>query len=333
MHRKLRWGIISTAEINDVVIDGIHRAARSELTAVASRDTNRARAYADRRNIPKAYGSYEELLKDPDIDVLYVSVPNTLHRQWAVEAADAGKHVLCEKPLVTTMSDFKKLEDAARKNRVVLFEAFMYLHHPQTRKVVELIRDDVLGRILHINAWFDYYLPDEVKDNIRLRPDTAGGSLWDVGVYPNSMAITMAMAGTPVEVRALTRYDGTEVDSSSYGFLTFSNGVNACIAASIKSPSRVGAHIVGKEGFISIEKPWKPGLDGRKTQILLLSRDGRSQVFKFPGISPYQCEVEAMEACVIDHAEPVVPLEESRNFLQSMLALHESGRRGVSVKA
>jgi len=332
VNRKLRWGIISTAEINDVVIDGIRRAARSELTAVASRDTDRARAYAERRNIPKAYGSYEALLKDPDIDVLYVSVPNTLHRQWAVEAADAGKHVLCEKPLVTTMSDFKKLEDAVRKNRVVLFEAFMYLHHPQTRKVVELIRDNTLGRILHINAWFDYYLPDEVQDNIRLRLDTAGGSLWDVGVYPNSMAITMAMAGPPVEVRALTRYDGTEVDSGSCGFLTFSNGTSACIAASIKSPLRVGAHIVGKDGFISIEKPWKPGLDGKKTRILLHSRDGRSQAFKFPGISPYQCEVEAMEACVIDRAEPVISLEESRSFLQSMLALHEAARRGVSVK-
>jgi xylose dehydrogenase (NAD/NADP) len=332
MGRSIRWGIISTAMINDVVIDGIRKAARSELAAVASRDPKRASAYAAQRNIPKAYGSYEELLKDPDIDALYISVPNTLHRQWAVEAVDAGKHVLCEKPLVTTMSDFKKLEDAVHKNRVVLFEAFMYLHHPQTRKVLELIRNNELGRILHINTWFDYYLPDEEKDNIRLRQETAGGSLWDVGVYPNSMAITLAMAGSPAEVRAVTRYDGTEVDSSSYGMLTFSNGVTAHFSSSIKSPFRVGTHVVGKDGFISIERPWKPGLDGKKTHILFQPREGREKVLKFPGISPYQCEVEAMEACVLDHAEPVVHLEQSKDFLRSMLALHDSARRGDPVK-
>jgi predicted dehydrogenase len=318
--------------INDVIIDGIRKSERSELIAVASRNPERARAYAERRNIPRAYGSYEELLRDPDIDVVYISVPNTLHRQWAVEAADAGKHVLCEKSLVTTMSDFKKLEDAAHKNRVVLFEAFMYLHHPQTLKVLELIRNGELGRILHINAWFDYYLPDEEKDNIRLKHDTAGGSLWDVGVYPNSMAITMAMAGAPAEVRAVTRYDGTEVDSSSYGILTFTNGVTAQIAASIKSSFRVGVHIVGRDGFVSINRPWKPGLDGKKTQIVLHSRKGRERVFKFPGISPYQCEIETMESCVLDHAEPLITLEQSKIFLQSMLALHDSARRGTPVK-
>jgi predicted dehydrogenase len=235
--------------INDVIIAGIRKAARSELVAVASRDGERAKSYAAKRSIPKAYGSYEDLLGDPDIDAVYISVPNTLHRQWAVEAADAGKHVLCEKPLVTTMSDFKKLEDAVSKNRVVLFEAFMYRHHPQTRKALELVSKGSLGELLHINTWFDYYLPDEEQDNIRLKVETAGGSLWDVGVYPNSMAVTMAMAGAPVEVRAVTRYEGTEVDSSSYGVLTFSNGVIAYVAASIKTPFREGTHIVGKDGF------------------------------------------------------------------------------------
>jgi len=332
MLQKVRWGIISTATINDVVIAGIRKAARSELMAVASRDLERAKSYASNRNIPKAYGSYEELLKDDEIDAVYVSVPNTLHRHWAVEAADAGKHVLCEKPLVTTISDFKKLEDAARKNRITLFEAYMYLHHPQTRKTLELIQNGALGKILYINCWFDYYLPDEEKDNIRLKRETAGGSLWDVGVYPNSMAITMAMAGAPVEVEAVTRYEGTEVDSSSYGVLRFSNGVITHIAASIKSPFRVGTHIVGKDGFISIERPWKPGLDGKKTQIILYTKDDKQEVFKFPGISPYRCEVEAMEACLIDGAKPVISLEQSKNFLLSMLALHESAKKGAPVK-
>jgi predicted dehydrogenase len=318
--------------INDVVIAGIRKAARSELLAVSSRDGERAKGYAEKRSIPRAYGSYEEMLGDADIDVVYISVPNTLHRDWAVKAADAGKHVLCEKPLVTTLSDYRKVEDAAMKNRVVLFEAFMYIHHPQTRKVVELIESGALGKLLYISAWFDYYLPDEEKDNIRVRKEMDGGSLWDVGVYPSSMAVTVAAAGAPVEAKAVTRYEGTEVDSSSYGTLTFSNGISAHICASIKSPFREGVHIVGSDGFITIDKPWKPGLDGKKTSILLTRKDDTQETYKFQGISPYQSEVEAMEACVLDEVEPVISLEQSKNFLRSMLALHESARIGRPVK-
>ena len=332
MARKLRWGILSTAMINDVVISGIRNTARSELVAVASRDGEKAKDYASKRNIPRAYGSYEEMLADPDIDVVYISVPNTLHCEWAVKAADAGKHVLCEKPLVTTMSDFRKVEDAATKNRVVLFEAFMYIHHPQTRKVVELIGEGALGKLLYIDAWFDYYLPDDETDNIRVKKEMHGGSLWDVGVYPNSMAITALQAGAPLEVRSVTRYEGTEVDSSSYATLTFSNDVVAHLCCSIKSPFREGVCIVGRDGCISIDKPWKPGLDGKKTSIRLTRKDDSQEIFKFPGISPYQSEVEAMEACILDGAEPIIPLEQSKNFLRSMLALHQSAQTGEPVK-
>ena len=331
MAQKIRWGILSTAMINDVVIAGIRKAARSELLAVSSRDAARARDYAEKRNIPRAYGSYDEMLADPDIDVVYISVPNTLHREWAVKAADAGKHVLCEKPLVTSMSDFRKVEDAATKNRVVLFEAFMYLHHPQSRKVFELIQSGALGKLLYISAWFDYYLPDEEKDNIRVRKEMDGGSLWDVGVYPNSMALAVAGAAA-VEAKAVTRYEGTEVDSSSYGTLTFADGIMAHVCSSIKSPFREGVHIVGSDGFITIDKPWKPGLDGRKASILLTRSDDTQETFKFPGISPYQCEVEAMEACLLDDAKPLISLEQSKDFLRSMLALHESARTGNPVK-
>ncbi len=332
MAQMVRWGILSTAMINDVVIAGIRKAARSELLAVSSRDGAKAKDYAEKRSIPRAYGSYEEMLSDPDINAVYISVPNTLHREWTVKAADAGKHILCEKPLVTTMSDFRKVEDAVTKNRVILFEAFMYIHHPQTRKVVGLIESGALGKLLYISAWFDYFLPDEEKDNIRVRKEMDGGSLWDVGVYPNSMAVTVAAAGAPVEAKAVTRYEGPEVDSSSYGTLTFSNDIIAQVCASIKSPFREGVHIVGSDGFITIDRPWKPGLDGKKTSIQLIRKDDSQETFKFPGISPYQSEVEAMEACILDDAEPIISLEQSKNFLRSMLALHESARTGRPVK-
>ncbi len=332
MTQKVKWGLLSTANINDMIIDGIKKAKRSELRAVASRDMQKARKYAAEKGIPNAYGSYDELLTDPDIDVVYISVPNTLHSQLAVKAIEAEKNVLCEKPLVTTMEDFSLIENALQKNSVVLFEAFMYLHHPQTRKVVELVQERALGELLYISSWFDYYLPDEEKGNIRVKKELDGGSLWDVGVYPNSMAITLASAGAPVEVRAVTRHKGTEVDSSSYGTLRFSNNVISQICASIKSPFRQGTNIVGTDGFIAIDSPWKPGLDGRKSQIAITDKNDTRRVFRFPGVSPYQSEVESMEACLLDGAKPVVSFEQSRDFLRSMLALHSAAASGKAEK-
>ena len=134
MANKIRWGLLSTANINKALIDPIRQAKRSELVAVASRDAAKAQTYAQEHGIPKAYGSYEALLADPDIDVIYNPLPNTMHSEWTIKAADAGKHVLCEKPLVTTLAEFDQVAAAAQRNQVTVFEAFMYLHHPQTRK-------------------------------------------------------------------------------------------------------------------------------------------------------------------------------------------------------
>jgi xylose dehydrogenase (NAD/NADP) len=331
MARKLRWGILSTATINDVVIDALRKASRSEPAAVASRDPGRAKRYASERGIRKAYGSYVELLSDPDIDAVYVSVPNALHGEWAVKAAEARKHVLCEKPIVTNMEDFARVESAAKRNCVVLFEAFMYLHHPQTLKVKELVRSGRLGRLLFIDSWFDYYLPREDTGNIRLDRELQGGSLWDVGTYPNSLSVTMAASKAPVQVFAVTAGDGADVDLRAYGHLTFADGLFAHFSASMRSPFRVGAHIVGEKGWINVDNPWKPGLDGRETRIVFAPSCGEEEVHRFPGVSPYLAEVEAMEACVLDGTEPLVPLALSREFLRSMLALRESARAGKAV--
>ncbi len=332
MPEKIRWGILSTATINDVIIEGIHNSPRSELIGVASRGPERAKKYASERNIPKAYGSYEAILDDREIDVVYISVPNALHCEWTVKAAEAGKHILCEKPIVTSTKDFDKIEPAAKKNNIVLFEAFMYLHHPQTSKVKELLNSGRLGDIKFINSWFDYYLPKDDVNNIRLKKEMHGGSLWDVGVYPNSLSITMAMSGAPVEVYAVKKIEDTDVDLSAYGHLRFSNNIIAQFSVSMRTPFRVGAHIVGEDGYIAIEKPWKPGLDRKETQIVFTTKENKTEVFRFPGVSPYQSEVEAMEACIIDSSDPLVPLSLSREFLKSMLALRESARKGKLVK-
>lgn len=333
MSEKIRWGILSTAQINDALLGPIRRARRSELAAVASRNLARAKAYAQKKSIPKAYGSYEELLADPEIDVVYISLPNTLHWEWTVKAAEAGKHVLCEKPLVNTVAEFDKVEAAARANHVTVFEAFMYLHHPQTLKVKEMIRSGQLGDLQLIISWFNFYLPPEDAQNIRLNPHTAGGCLWDVGVYPNSLAIVMSQAGAPVEVWASQIKGETGVDVAMTAQLKFANGVTAQISSGFRSPFRQGVHLVGNKGQVWLSDPWKPGNTGQQaSQIVYSTADGAAETIVIPAADPYLCEVEAMEACILDGAEPVVPLSLSRNFLRNILAIYESAASGKIVK-
>ncbi|MBN1993096.1 MAG: Gfo/Idh/MocA family oxidoreductase [Anaerolineae bacterium] len=332
MSKKIRWGILSTARINDALLDPIRQAKRSELAAVASRNLDKAKAYAQEKDIPKAYGSYEALLADPEIEVVYISLPNTFHQEWTVKAAEAGKHVLCEKPIVTSPEALDKVEAAAQANNVTVFEAFMYLHHPQTLKVKEMIEAGNLGRLSLIISWFNFYLPATDTNNIRLNPNMAGGSLWDVGVYPNSLAIVMAQAGAPVAVWANQIKGETGIDVVLAAQMKFTNGITAQISSGFRTPFREGAHIIGSDGQIWLKEPWKPGNGGKQdSQIVFSSRNDVVETVVIPATNPYLCEVEAMEACVLDGAQPVVPLSLSRDFLRSVLAMYESAKTGQPV--
>src|SRR5512134_1256793 len=156
MAGTLKWGLLSTAGINEAVIEPIRRAARSELLAVASRDAGRARAYAGERRIPRAYGSYEELLADRDVGAVYVSLPNSLHAEWTVKALQAGKHVLCEKPMTVSLEELDRVEQAAKASGRTVFEAFMYLHHPQTLRLREIVSSGGIGTIQLVSATFSF---------------------------------------------------------------------------------------------------------------------------------------------------------------------------------
>jgi len=333
MANKIRWGIISTARINEAILDPIREAKRSKLAAVASRSLDRAKAYAAEKDIPKAYGSYEDLLADPDIDVVYNSLPNNLHAEWTIKAAEAGKHVLCEKPITPTLTELDQVEAATKANNVTIFEAFMYLHHPQTLKVKEMIQSGKLGDLQLIVSWFNFYLPPEDTGNIRLNPDLAGGCTWDVGVYPNSIAIVMSQGDVPVGVWASQIKGETGVDVAMAAQLKFANGVTAQISSGFRSPFRQGAHFIGSEGRLWVGDPWKPGDEGEQdTRIIFTNKDDQEETIVIPATNPYLCEVEAMEACVLDGADPVVPLSLSRNFLRSILAIYESAQTGQVVK-
>lgn len=336
MPEKIRWGLLSTANINQALIDPIRQATRSELVAVGSRSQATADAYAKQHNIPKAHGSYEALLADPDVDVIYNPLPNKLHCEWTVKAADAGKHVLCEKPLVTTLADFDQVVAATQRNRVTVFEAFMYLHHPQTQTVLEMVRAGELGQVQQINSWFHFFLPPERATNIRLNADLHGGSLWDVGVYPNSAALMVAAAAgagdLPQTVWASQIVGETGVDVAMRTQMQFANGLIAQTSSGFRTPFREALHIVGDKGALQVVEPWKPGINGVESRASFTPVNGAEVAIVTPAINPYLCEVQAMEACLLDGAAPVLPLSRSRHFLQNVLALYASAQSGQPVQ-
>lgn len=331
MAKTLHWGLLSTANINRALIGPIRTSPNSDLVAVASRDIKRARSYADHWDISEAFGTYEAMLADPGIDVIYNSLPNALHADWTVRAAEAGKHVLCEKPVVTTLQDMDRIERAAEHHDVMIFEGFMYLHHPQTQRAHRIIEEGRLGELKLINSWFSFYLHPKNRDNIRLNAELHGGSMWDVGVYPSSMAITMADAGQPEEVWAQQTLGETGVDVDMIAQMHFANDVVAQVAAGFHMPFRQGAVIVGEDAILEIPQPWKPGADGKATRLILDPRDGEPETITIPPIDPYLCEVQAMEACILDKAEPVISLKTSRDFLRTTLAIYQSASDGKAV--
>lgn len=332
MADKLRWALLSTANINRALIGPLKNADRSELVAVASRDGDRAAAYAREWNIPRSFGSYEELLADPEIDVIYNSLPNSMHTPWSIKAAEAGKHVLCEKPMAVTLAEAEALGAAASANGVTIFEAFMYLHHPQTIMVRDLIDSGEIGDLQTIHSWFHFYLPASDTDNVRLASDLAGGSLWDVGVYPNSLAIAMTGGKAPEAVWAQGLLGESGVDVGIRAQYSFPGSVTAQISCGFRTPFREGAWFVGQDGIIEVPEPWKPGFDGHQSRITLKRRDDTTEEYIFPAANPYSCEVAAMEACVLDGAPPVVPLSLSREFTRTILAVYESAATGSAVR-
>lgn len=331
MNGTVRWGLLSTAKINAALIGPLQTAARSELAAVASRDHGKAAAYAVEHQIPNAYGSYEDLLADPEIDAVYISLPNSMHAEWTIKAAQAGKHVLCEKPLVVSLSELDQVESAAATAGVTVFEAFMYLHHPQTRIALEMVRSGKLGRLQTINSWFNFYLPPVQAQNVRLQAGLTGGALWDVGVYPNSVSIVMA-GRAPRAVWAQQEIGESGVDVAMRAQLDFGGGTVAQISTGFRTPFREGVYLVGDEGILNIVEPWKPGVKGTDSTMIFTTLDGKTETIVTPAVDPYACEVAAMEACVLDGAAPVVPLSLSRDFARSVLAIYESARTGKVVE-
>ncbi|MBP7687307.1 MAG: Gfo/Idh/MocA family oxidoreductase [Thermoflexales bacterium] len=323
---KLHWGLLSTARINGAVIPPIRLSQRSELAGVASRDQAKADAYAQAHDLPRAYGTYEAMLADPAINVIYNPLPNHLHAEWTVKAAEAGKHVLCEKPLALSVAEVDRIVAAARANNVVVAEAFMYKHHPQTLKVLELLKNKPIGDLLAIKGAFTFDLSPR-PDDIRWMPDLGGGSIWDVGCYPISFTRLIAQA-EPVEVFGWQTTSSSGVDEVFIGQMRFANGLLAQFESGFRSPYRTWMEVVGTRGSLYVASPFKPA----DRAFITLNYGDRSEQIEVNAGHLYQGEIEDMEGAVLDGKPQRIPLEDSCNNVALILACLESARTGQVVR-
>ena len=264
-HDPVRFGVLSTARINDAVLRSISPSSRLSLLAVASRDQDRAAAFARSHGIERAYGSYDALLADPDVEAVYISLPNFLHVKWSIRALEAGKHVLCEKPFTPRALDVEPAFAAARASGRILSEGFMYRHHPQTRRVAELIAEGKIGRVRLIRASFRWPLRD-LRDVTELQPGIDGGALMYTGCYCVHSARLFAGA-EPDAVYAEAVPATTGVDVSCHGTLRFPAGIVAQFDASLLLPYRQHLELVGEEGVISLEGPWRVDWGGGTIEL------------------------------------------------------------------
>jgi xylose dehydrogenase (NAD/NADP) len=248
----VRVGVLSTAGINGAVLPAFQASPLTEVVAVASRSHDRATAYAHEHGIPRAYGTYDELLADSEVDAVYIPLPNGLHVEWSTRALEAGKHVLCEKSLDWRPEGVERAFDAAERLDLVLMEAFMYRHHPQTKQVAELVSGGAIGELRAVRASFGFVLDDPT--NVRLVPELGGGALLDVGCYCVSLA--RLVAGEPELVNGHAVTGPTGVDLRFTGTLVFPRDVHAHFDCGFDTPRRDAAEIVGSGGTILVASPF-----------------------------------------------------------------------------
>jgi len=316
------WGIVSTADINRKLIPGAAASDKVELVAVASRTQERADAYAREWEIPRAYGSYEAMLADPEIEAVYISLPNTLHCDWSIKALEAGKHVLCEKPLSRHPNEVEAAFAAADRADRILMEAFMYRHNPQTAKLSELVASGAIGELRLVRAVFSYSLYDET--NIRLRTDVEGGALMDVGCYTVSGA--RLLAGEPERVYAESWLGPTGTDWVFAGTMRFPNDVIATIDCGTALANRDELEAIGSEGSLFLDDPWhcrKPGIE--------LRRDSGSERIEIEQQDSYRLELENLSDAIRGRGRPLLGRDDAIAQARALEALHTSATANAPV--
>ena len=319
MADAVKWGILSTADINRKLIPGAHASPKVDLVAVASRDQARADEYARRFEIERAYGSYEALLADPEIEAVYIPLPNTMHCDWSIRAMEAGKHVLCEKPMSRHPDDVTAAFAAAERSGRYLMEAFMYRHNPQTRKLTELVADGAIGELRVIRSTFCYSLYDE--DNIRLRPEVEGGALMDVGCY--CVSGSRLLGGEPESVSAEAWFGPTGTDWLLTASLRFPGNVLALFDCGTAATDRDELEAVGSEGSLFLDDPWHA-----RTPVIEVRVGDDVELIEHEPVDSYHLELENVSDAIRGEGELLLGREDAVAQSRVLEGLHRSAETG-----
>ena len=320
----MNLGIISTADINRKVIPGAHASPKVDLVAVASRTQERAEEYAREWEIPRAYGSLRGAARRPRVEAVYISLPNTMHVEWSIRSVEAGKHVLCEKPLTRTPAVAERAFDAADRAGRILMEAFMYRHNPQTKRLRALIDEGAVGEVRLIRSAFSYSLYDE--DNIRLRTDVEGGALMDVGCYCVSGS-RLAAGAEPEWVSGSAWYGPTGTDWVFTGLLRFPGDVLATFDCGTALPNRDELEVIGSEG---VALPRRPLARQRPRDRAAPRRRHRARS-RLDREDSYQLQLENLADAIAGEAELLLGRDDALGQARALAALHASAGSGEPV--
>jgi xylose dehydrogenase (NAD/NADP) len=314
----VRWGILSTARINAAVIPPMRESPVSELIAVASRTQDRADTYARQWQIPRVYGSYDALLEDPDVEAIYISLPNGPHVEWSIRCLEAGKHVLCEKPLARDPGEVERAFDAADRAGLLLMEAFMYRHHPQTTRLVELVRAGTVGDLRQIRASFSFQIEGA---NVRLEPDLAGGALMDVGCY--CVSGSRLLGGEAESVSAYQVLGPSGVDLRLTGTLVFPGGVHAQIDCAFDLPLRQSLEVFGSEGSLRVTWPWNVRVPG-----ILMQHGDEVEHVVVAAVDTYRLQSDNFSRAIRGLEEPLLGRLDAVSQARTIDSLYRSAEAG-----
>jgi xylose dehydrogenase (NAD/NADP) len=318
----VRWGIISTADINRKVIPGAHASPKVDLVAVASRDQARADEYAREWEIGRAYGSYDALLADPDVEAVYISLPNNMHVEWSIKSLEAGKHVLVEKPFSRNPADVEAAFDTADRVGRLLSEAFMYRHNPQTKRAKQLVDDGSIGELRAVRAAFSYSLYDE--NNIRLRTEVEGGALMDVGCY--TVSGSRLFAGEPERLHGEAWFGPSGTDWVFGGLLRFPGDVVGTFDCDTAMPERDELEAIGSEGSLFLDDPWHCNVP-----VIELRREGKVERIELERADSYRLELENVSDAIRGEGELLLGREDAVAQARALEALYESATKGTTV--
>jgi D-xylose 1-dehydrogenase (NADP+, D-xylono-1,5-lactone-forming) len=318
----VKWGIISTANINRNVIPGAHASPKVDLVAVASRDQARAEQYAKTWEIERAYGTYAALLADDEIEAVYISLPNSMHCEWSINALEAGKHVLCEKPMSRHVNEVEAAFDAADRSGRLLSEAFMYRHNPQTTRAKQLVDDGSIGELRLVRSAFSYSLYDE--DNIRLRTEVEGGALMDIGCY--TVSGSRLFGGEPERAHGEAWFGPSGTDWVFCGTLRFPGDVLAVFDCGTAMTERDELEVIGSEGSLFLDDPWHC-----RVPVIELRRDGQVERIELEPEDSYRLELENLSDAIRGETELLLGRDDAIGQARTLEALHESATNGNAV--